>query len=241
MSSLLPVGNSVPESNLYRFKMFLAGDKKVGKTSFANAFKNAFIIQFEPGNDAHIACRSVSIRDTITLQQVIDQLRRKPEYCNTLVVDGVQMLYELIWTEACEAKSVASPDEANHGIVWGIIGQKWRHFINELNDLGKFTIYTAHAEWKYDKQGTPTEYDAVLMSQVRKSMKNLTHMWFYMVHGKDSARQLIIEGTQQYKAGHAFGKKFGGKNVIDLGKTPEEAVSNFIAAWEKSKAPKFTM
>lgn len=237
MPITMPKAALSPSKNLTDYTLLIAGTKKIGKTSFCAQFPNHIILEFETGNAKHLNCRYVDVPTHKDAQEVLQFLEKNPNYCSTIIVDNVQALYELFVEKITNDLKVNDPSEKAHGAAWGTIGRRFSEYLNRLQGMGKGVIYTAHTKTKYYTNINGVEVSKLetnLGSRAHEMMYRNTQFWGVMAYGKgkNAEREMVIAGDEITSAGHGFKDHFKLCNrVIPMGKSPEEAYSNFIKAW----------
>lgn len=233
---MLPTKRKIPSTSLSDYTLFIAGEKKVGKTSFCAQFPKHFILEFECGNAKHINANYEDIPDLATFTTILKDLENSPDYASTVICDEINILYEMLVQDICKTEGILDPQELPFGRGWGAIGRKFRAFINRLQSLPSGNIYTGHSEVKEitTRQGRKiNKLEAALMGQPNKIMERITHGWFAMQFDKGSERYLYIEGDDFIKAAHGFKDNFQTitEGKIPLGNSPQQGFTNFTSAW----------
>ena len=225
-----------PSSDLSNYVIFLAGDKKVGKTSFCAQFPDHFIFEFEAGNAKHLECTYADVSDLKTFEKLLKEAENTP-WLKTLVLDEITYLYDMIMNDICEKEDVMDLIEIGYGRGWGMVKRIFQEYLRRIQGIGCGVIYTAHTEIKTIKTRQSREVskiEANLAKQVGKDMDRLVHIWAVMQFGEESRRIMHIEGDDLLKAGHGFkGQCFKHveKGTIFLGNSAKEAYRNFMDAW----------
>lgn len=235
MTIQMPQAAIPPSKNLSSFQFLLAGTKKIGKTSFCAQFPNHIILEFEAGNAKHLHCRYIDIGDWSSAMGVIEYLEKNPNYCDVIVVDGVQACYEIFVNKVIEDLKINDPSEKAHGAAWGTIGRHFGRYLNRLQALGKGIIYTAHTETKYYTNINGVEVSKIetnLGKRANDLMQRYTHLWAVMGYRKGDKREIIIAGDEGITAGNGFENHFKlcGRS-IPMGNSAAEAFKNFMSAW----------
>lgn len=233
----LPTTIKKPPTNLESYTIFLAGTKKVGKTSFCTQFPGHFVMEFEVGNASHLEANWQDVPTLKVFKETLVELEKNPTYCKVLILDEINVLYTMIMNKLCKEEAVLDPQSLGFGRGWGAIGREWDDYIRRIQALPVLKIYTGHSELKEVKTRDDrkvTRLTGALGGRVSKSMDALSHIYGVMDFNKDGSRYIQVVGDDLVTAGHGFqGTHF--KNIengrIELGSTPEEGYKKFIAAW----------
>jgi len=85
-SFALPTAPIEPIDQLGAYSWMIYGQKKIGKSSLAGQFPDAFFFMFEPGAKA-LRIRRVDIGKWEDALGYLDTLEKSPGYCKTVVID----------------------------------------------------------------------------------------------------------------------------------------------------------
>ena len=73
----LPTNYNVPPQDIAQYTIMLAGEKKIGKTSFVAQFPEHLIIECEPRNAIHLKCRYIDITNWVDFVSILKQKSEK--------------------------------------------------------------------------------------------------------------------------------------------------------------------
>ena len=113
---------SVP--SFYDLNMLVFGLQKTGKTSFYSGDEECVTAACEPGSD-FIASRPVNIDSFKTFGEVLKEISMEPFKYSGLVIDTVDVLYDLCFDYVCELEGVKYPPRNDFGKVFNRIKKKW--------------------------------------------------------------------------------------------------------------------
>lgn len=132
-------------------RIMIYGTHGVGKTSLAAAAPNPVFLQTEDG----LMTDTPTFGLLTTFKQVMEaggSLYTEAHDFGTVVVDTLDWLEPMIWTEACQRNKWASIEDPGYGKGYLATVDIWREFLeltNALrNDKGMAVILLAHAEIK---------------------------------------------------------------------------------------------
>ena len=233
----LPTELSVPSENLAEYTLFIAGDKKVGKTSLASEFPKHFIMEFEPGNAKHLLCRYKDIHSWAECVNTLIELKENPDYCSTLVIDDVPSMYEYCYQYVRTKMKLGETEKDNYD-VWRTIKNEMTKVFHLILSLPVGKIFTSHTEVKEHetrKGATFSKLTHNLSGQCGKIVMGPMTLNSIMTFGEKGQRILILEGDDAVDAGHGFSNNFTWKGQrlkeIPLGRSPQQGYENFMKAF----------
>lgn len=149
----------VPSEN--KLKMFLYGDKGVGKTLAAAQFPKAYLIDTEKGSSRYyrtLGNMGTDVLETTSFDKVAEQVRllmtTRHEY-RTLIIDPITIVYQDLqdkWNRLFErhAKTQKEAELQDFGPrYWGKVKGETRRLRRLLTDLDMNIIITAHQKDLY--------------------------------------------------------------------------------------------
>lgn len=233
----LPTKMNIPSENIADYTLFIAGDKKVGKTSLASQFPDHYIMEFEPGNASHLCCRHTDIHSWKEACDLIEEIKANPTYCKTLIIDDVPSLYRYCYQHARKLLRLGKIDKDNFD-VWRTTRLEMTDLFQTILKLPVGKIFTAHTVITpvEDRHGnTYSQLAAALSNQCREIIMGPMTLSGVMQFTEGGKRTLIIEGDNFVQAGHGFANNFTWKGQrlkeIPLGRSPQQGYENFMAAF----------
>lgn len=232
----LPKERNVPNELIGDYSLLLYGREKIGKTSFAAEFPDAFFLMCEPGGkDLEIFSREV--KDWKSFTGYIDLLEKNPGKFKTVVVDTADRCYKLCEEAVHKKMLIKHASEGDFGTGWSMPKEEFARQIIRLLQLGRGVIFTSHATEKEIKSRSGSKYDRVvptMSKQAREVLEPIVDIWAYMEYGEGEDRQLHLRGDSHLAAGHRLQNHFKGVDQIPMGKTAKDAYTNFVAAFDNS-------
>lgn len=139
------------------------GPHGVGKTSLAANAPSAVFLQTEDGLAENDAPTFGILRSFDAVMEAISSLYSEPHDFQTVVLDTVDWLEPLVWTEACRRGQWASIEDAGYGKGYIAATDVWREVIDGTNALrdekGMTVIMLAHADIKRFESPEVDPYD----------------------------------------------------------------------------------
>lgn len=142
-----------PKVSLNGQMLWLYGEPKIGKTTFANNFNGVWFIATEPGQD-WIPTREPTIvndwDEFLTLCEFIEDTK-PTEFgdgtpINTLVIDTVDILYRMCFEAICDDLGVDDPGELPHGKGWSKLNVEFDSVMSKIRRWPYTLIVISHAK-----------------------------------------------------------------------------------------------
>ncbi len=232
----LPTEKHTPNEDLGDYSILLYGREKIGKTSFAAQFPDAFFLMCEPGGkDLEIYSREV--QDWNQFVGYIDLLEKNPGSFKTVVVDTADRCYKLCEESVHKKMLIKHASEADFGTGWSMPKDEFARQIIRLLKQGRGVIFTSHANEKEIKSRGGAKYDRVvptMSKQAREVLEPIVDIWAYMEYDDGENRTLHLRGDSHLAAGHRLQNHFKGIDKIPMGKTAKEAYNNFVDAFDNN-------
>ena len=146
-------------------RLLLYGTEGIGKSTFAAQAPNPIFIPTEDGL-GQIDCASFPLAKQLTeVEGYLKALAKDPHDFQTVVLDSLDWLEQLIWDDLCRISNSASIEKVDGGYGKGYIAALgfWRHIIDLLDVLHKqrnmAVILIAHAKIERFEDPESTAYD----------------------------------------------------------------------------------
>jgi hypothetical protein len=239
----LPTELSVPSANLRDYVLLIYGEKKIGKTSLCARFPNTLFLMFEPGTKA-LRILGMAVPSWETFIKIIDLLHSDAgQRYDTVVVDTVDIAYELCQSYVCTKAGVDHPHDANDfGKTWQAITQEFTKQMGRLLNLGKGVIVLSHGEEVNIPTRTQGTYCKIMPTMATKAAKYfagiadvIAYYGYY-----DTVRYLVIAGSDYIQAGSRVEENFrtvDGRRIsaIPMGTSADEAYENILLAFDNKQ------
>jgi hypothetical protein len=244
---VLPDKPSELSDDFRDYSMLLHGDKKIGKTSLLAQEPGAYFLEFDPEQRA-LAILQSQMPDWRTFAGYLNELTVRANdgtlAYRTLVIDGVDIMYEACFHHMCKVLGIEHPhDENDYGKSWGKIRSEYERAVRQaLNLPGVAPRFICHSQWKEIKTrggGETEKLVPILKKQAEEVLVGLVDIWAaYTYDGRE--RVLVIKGDEQIGAGHRVDHKFrtpSGELVyeVPMGNSAEQAYDNLLSAWNNEQ------
>lgn len=239
MQVTLPTQRKAIVNDISQHTLLFSGQKKIGKSSLAIQFPDHFMLEMEPGNATHLDANYEDIHSYEQAVAFITELEKQPNYCKTLVIDEIQILYDLT-VEQVRKEQKLDMDEKFQFDQWRVTASYFRDLIFRIQKLPMGRIYTAHLEEKEAETRSGKKFNRLeprLSGQCNRVMENLIKMCGTIIIGPQGNRLMQIERDEYVEAYNCFQNNFinplTNKKLthIPLGDSPQQAYNNFIQAF----------
>lgn len=234
----LPKALSEPSDALQDYSILLYGEKKIGKTTLCSMFPGAYFMMTEPGGRALRVFQS-SITDWATAKKALRALEQNPGKFRTVIVDTVDMLYQLCFAHVAKQEGWDHPSEEAWGKGWTALRKEFTAFMTRLLALDMGVVLTSHSVEREIKRRDGSKYDRIqptMAGMARDTVEAMVDIWmYYSYEGRD--RVILLQGDDHVAAGHRLQEHFrtpdGGGYVrtVPMGTTPEVGFSNLMSAF----------
>lgn len=129
-------------------KVFLYGQPKTGKSTFASKLKGGLFLSTEAGL-SFLKSKNRPIQSWADFKKFLNLAEKSPEKfeaVNIFIVDTVDRLYILCYTEVLDGLNIKAPRKNNFGDDWKAIRMEWESAINRLTMLNKGVLLIGHAK-----------------------------------------------------------------------------------------------
>jgi len=140
---ILPDKPSPPSERMADYSWHFYGEPGVGKTTLANQFPSPVFISTEPGTSGmHAAAVPISTWQDMKL--VLDALKTEPHKYKTVVLDTVDVAYNLCATHVCESNGWVDVADGDWGRGWRAVDREWTNMIAQLRALPMCVLFIGH-------------------------------------------------------------------------------------------------
>ncbi len=144
-------------------RVMLYGTHGIGKSTFASCAPKPVFIQTEDGL-GEINCAKFPVTTTFDqAMQALSELYTDEHPYRTVVVDSLDWLERLIWTDVCRKRNVESIEDIGYAKGYVFAMSQWREFLEGLSalrsDKGMTTVLIAHARIERFENPETDSYD----------------------------------------------------------------------------------
>lgn len=233
---------STPSTNIGDYSILLYGSKKIGKTTLAALFPDAYFMKFEEGTKA-IKIYGDPMKSWAIAKKAVRLLKKDTKY-KTVVVDTADAAYSLCFDDTCSEKGWDHPSDEGYGKGWSEIKRRFSRWVTDLLNSGKGVIFISHASNPEVRRRDGSTYNQVqptMAGQARDILEGIVDIWGYY-HYDGGRRVLQIRGDDDVSAGHRLEDNFktsDGKDLmfIDMGTSKKEGYKNLIDAFNNRYVP----
>lgn len=248
-SFTLPTGRNVPDDNPWHYAYLVTGEKKIGKTSFAIAGCEEFVLQFDKPNSAKKIREEMidSWKHSLKVIKTLESLEKAGKFpYNRIIIDGVNEWYTMCQRFVCEEFDVSHPSEIKWAQGWHKLRDDFRDVVNRLLRLQIKTksglVFIAHASWKETKTHSGEDIEK-LIPDLPPTCEGIVNgkcdAWISLEKDRDK-RVIVVNGGEESDVGHRIDEHFltpGGERIKEvlMGDSANEAMSNFIDAFNNKQ------
>jgi|JI10StandDraft_1071094.scaffolds.fasta_scaffold00467_8 hypothetical protein len=237
----LPTDLSEPSDSLQDYSILLYGAKKIGKTTLASMFPGAYFLMTEPGGRA-LRIYQTPVTTWKTAKDALRALEKNPGKFRTVVVDTVDMLYQLCFAHVGKIEGWDHPSEEAWGKGWAALRKELSDYITRLMALPMGVVLISHATEKEVQKRDGTKYDRIqptMSGMARDLVEAMVDIWMYYDYDGEE-RVLLLQGDDHIAAGHRLQEHFrapdGVRYVrsVPMGNAPEVGFKNLMAAFDNT-------
>lgn len=232
----LPTDPTEPVTELGRYSMLLYGLEKIGKTTLAAQFPDAFFLLCEPGGKA-LSIYAREVKSWADFKTYLNLLDSNPGKFGTVVVDTVDLAFKLCEKYVLAKLGVQHESDEEWGKGWSLVRDEFALSMARIVNGARGTIFVSHAMDKKVKRRNGATSDRVvptMANQARQVLEPMVDIWTYYQYNEQGGRVLTIKGDDSIAAGHRCKGHFAGVSEIDMGKSPEEGYRNYVAAFNRT-------
>lgn len=238
----LPDERKERKTNFWDFTWLIYGEKKIGKTSLANAIDGNFILAFEPGDSA-LESMSRPVPTWEHFIKYVDLLERNPHKYKCVTIDTATVLYDLAMIYACAKHNMKHPGaNKDYGASWKLVENEFKLPLLKLFSLPIGKIIIAHSTVREIETLSGLKVNTIqplLSSQAESFLTAIIDNIAYYRYIKND-RFLTISGNELISAGTRCKYNFftpDGERVcnIPMGSSEEEGLENMILAFDNKQ------
>ena len=240
----LPTQKSEPIDTIEKAIMLLYGERKIGKTSLASRFTDAFFLMFEPGGSG-LSIYQQDIADWNMFCEFVDLLQEQTDFYRTIVIDTIDIAYEKCMEYVCKREGFGHPSdkEVGFGKGWKLVDTEFKKQMTRLLQTGRGTVFVSHAHTKEFQAMSGPKFDKLVPTMGTQAARYIIGLAdilaYYGYYGEE--RFLTIRGSDSVECGHRLRENFWVEDrservhSIPMGKDEDEAYANFMLAFNNKQ------
>ena len=187
-------------------RVMVYGTHGIGKSTFAACAPKPIFLQTEDGL-GEIECDKLPVVATFNeAMKGLSELYTEPHPYQTIVVDSLDWLERLIWSEVCRKRNVESIEDIGYSKGYVFALTQWREFLEGLTalraDRGMTAVLIAHARIERFENPETESYDRYV-PRLHKLAAAVVQEWCdevlfatYRVHTKQTDEGFNRKRTQ---------------------------------------------
>ena len=240
MAVTLPTEKSKPVTDLGGYSILFYGRKKIGKTTMCQHFPATFFLEFEPGAKK-LSIFQKPVRSWNEFRQYVKLIIATDRF-KTVVVDPVDIAYDMCMAYVCTKLNIIHPSEADWGKGWSAVKKEFMGEMNKLLNSGKGIIFISHEREETIEERGKKPYQRrtnTMSGQAKEAIEGVVDVWACYDYLANK-RYLTILGDDFTDAGHRLNEEPGPRflytdrtpiRMIPMGKSSKEAYENFLKAF----------
>ena len=194
-------------------KVVVYGPEGIGKSTFAARFPEPLFIDTEGSTNLLDVSRLKKPNSWSMLLQQVDEIRRTPGCCKTLVIDTVDWAEHLCTAHVCAAAGKVGIEDFGYGKGYVYVKEEFGKLLNLLIDVteaGINVVLTAHSIMRKferpDEAGAYDRYELKLGNKAGSQISALVKEWADMLLFVNY-KEMVVEVNGKKKAQ-------GGKRIM---------------------------
>lgn len=239
----LPTEKTEARDRLADYILLLFGEKKIGKTALAAQIDNNLFLATEEGTRA-LSVYKMTVNTWREAKKILALLKKDKKY-KVVTVDIIDLLYTACEAYICQKRVIEDLSDEEWGKGWRAARREFATFMEDLSKLNKGLILISHADVREVTMRDGSKYDRIMPTMpkiAREIVEPMIDIWAYF--GYDGRRRVLqLIGDDHVAAGHRLDGRFrtsDGRRIrlLDMGKSPEQALERLELAFENRYQPK---
>lgn len=190
-------------------KVYIYGDPSMGKSTLGMTAKNALVIDADKGAYRVGQLRRAPVQLAETWEQVVCLTESDLEPFETIVIDTIGRLLEIVKVNVGKAKGNTKRDGSLMLHAHGIANNTFQTFVNRMISCGKNVVFLAHAT--EDKDDEVVIHRPDLGGKNRQEIYRLSDCMAYFTYERDQ------HGKEKRLLKFSHGEKHHSKDCAGLG------------------------
>ena len=153
----LPDKRTKANPNPLAYSVYLYGEPKTGKTTWAAQNPDALFLATEPGTEA-LDVYQLPIKKWAELQEALKLLQKQPDKYPVVVVDTIDLAYELCAKHYVATAGIEHLSDLDYGKGYGAVKDMFWHWVQDLCKLPMQVILIGHCKYRDKTKTTPAKY-----------------------------------------------------------------------------------
>lgn len=166
----LPTSKQKPIHDIDKISMILYGQPKIGKSTFASRFENAFFIATEPGLN-HLETYNLRANSWRDIENIVYDLETEGNTFSPIVIDTVDNMWEFCISEICNRNNVSNISEMPFGKGYKQAEAEFNGIIKRLVQLETGMIFISHQSYETNIQTDGSEIKKFMPSIDQRARK----------------------------------------------------------------------
>ena len=204
--SLLPTKPTPVKQDPRDLITVIYGPPKIGKSTFCAQADGALFIATEPGLN-HLEVSQVPVQSWSELGQVAAEVAGGKHDFRTVVVDTMDVAYEMCLEHVCAKHGIEHPGDMPHGKGWGLVTSEFKRVISKLARLPYGLILTSHTK-NVEEQTRTGEYIRTVPSlggKAGEAVRAMADVILYATTDAEGNRIIQTKPHRDYIAGDRTG------------------------------------
>ena len=204
----LPTEKNKPVRDISKLRTLIYGPPKIGKSTLATQNPGALVLDTDNNGTEFLECFRVKISTWMDLKLALGELKKERdagnERFNTIVIDTVDMAYQLCRQHVCAENGVNHESEdKSFGRIWDLVKAEWMKMIAFANSLGVGITMISHSVQKEVKiDGVKRTITTLSMSDKPGRMVTaLADVIIYIDEDENDTRTLFLKPQAYLECG----------------------------------------
>ena len=153
----LPSKRTAANANPLAYSVYLYGEPKTGKTTWAAQQKDALFLATEPGLEA-LQVYQIPINTWRKLEEALKLLTKEPDKYPAVVVDTIDLAWELCSKHYIQKKGIEHLSDMDFGKGYGAVKDMFGHWLAALCRLPMQVILIGHSKFRDKSKYMPAKH-----------------------------------------------------------------------------------
>lgn len=207
--SVLPAEMTLPIFDLMKLIILIYGVPKIGKSTFCSNAEDVLFLATEPGLKA-LSVFAVQVNCWKDIIAAGNELAKSDRF-KTIVVDTVDIAYQLCMDHTCKVHNIKHPQDLDYGKGWSLVNREFSRVMTTMANLDRGLIFVSHAQEITLKSPTAEINKAVptLGGKSRDFIMGLSDIILYAeINETKKGHERIVHATpsMEWEAGDRTGR-----------------------------------